>query len=236
MGKVFRLVGGIFAAVGIAMIAGCAFLLVQERHARRDDLHGEGIVRQLVMHTDRDGGVTYTAIVRFADRDGAPHDLVDRISSNPPRFSRGEQVPVRYDPETPDDAVIDDLWGRLGAMLIVGPLGLLFTVLGTVFLFIDLRSARRKAWLLRSGQPLQARFLHVFRDTRIAVNGDHPYRVVAQGTDPQTGALRRFESEPVWIDPTARLEGRTVTVLIDPRNPDRHHMDLSPFVDDSARG
>lgn len=236
MTNVFRLVGGIFALVGAAMLATSLFLLVQRNQASRDDLRTEGVVHDLVPGRDSDGGVTYTAIVRFTDRQGQMHELVDGIASRPPRFARGERVPVLYDPQTPGRAVIDDLWGRLGALLIVGPMGLLFTLLGATLLIVDLRAGRRKARLLRSGQPIQARFLHVFRDTRIARNGDHPYRVVAQGHDPQTGGLRRFESEPVWVDPTERLQGRTLTVLADPQNPDKHHMDLSPFVDEGALG
>lgn len=236
MTNVFRLVGGIFALVGAAMLAISLFLLAQRNEASRDDLRTAGVVHALAPGRDQDGGVTYTAIVRFADRQGQMHEFPDGIASRPPRFSRGERVPVLYDPQTPERAVIDDLWGRLGALLIIGPLGLLFAILGATLLIVDLRAGRRKARLLRGGQPIQARFLHVFRDTRIARNGDHPYRVVAQGQDPRTGALRRFESEPVWVDPTDRLQGRTITVLADPRDPDTHHMDLSPFVDRAALG
>lgn len=68
MTNVFRLVGGIFALVGAAMLAISLFLLAQRNEASRDDLRTAGVVHALAPGRDQDGGVTYTAIVRFADR------------------------------------------------------------------------------------------------------------------------------------------------------------------------
>lgn len=52
--------------------------------------------------------------------------------------------------------------------------------------------------------------------------------VCARWTDPQTRKRHWFESEPLEHNPQARLAGRTITVHIDPKHPQRYRMDLPP--------
>lgn len=62
--------------------------------------------------------------------------------------------------------------------------------------------------------------------------------VVAEWTDTQTGKTYRFESEPLERDPRGQLEGRTLTVYIDPRRPERYRVVLpagiAPDIDEPA--
>ena len=67
------------------------------------------------------------------------------------------------------------------------------------------------------------------------MNGAHPFRVAAQARDPRSGKLRRFDSEPIWVDPTDQLQGRKVRVLIDPARPEAYLVDLRRVVDESGR-
>ena len=46
-----------------------------------------------------------------------------------------------------------------------------------------------------------------------------------------TGKLRRYESDAIWVDPTAQLHWRPLRVLVDPQDPDKYHIDLSDIVD-----
>ncbi len=188
------------------------------------------LVRHVERDRDRGQSISYTAIIGFTDGSGRRQEFSEPIRSNPPRFSVGEVVPVLYDPTRPSHAVVDDFWGRRGILTIFLGLGATFAVLGTVLFAIDLKRRRRISRLLREGKPIDADFLHVFRDARIARNGEHPFRVVVQAMDPATGRLRRFESEAIWVDPTTQLTGRKIRVLLDPGNPQRYHVDLSGSV------
>ena len=236
MPRIFLYIGGIFAAIGLALLVGSGWMWAQQRDFARSAVRAEGEVVNLIPHRSSDGdGVTYAAQVRFSDRTGQVHQWTEQGSTNPPRFDTGERVPVLYDPQSPESAVVDDLWGRRGALLIIGPLGALFTVFGLLFVILERRGTGQERRLLRSGLPTDATFLHVFRDTRVKINGDYPFRVVAQGHDPQTGAPRRYESQPIWVDPTEHLQGRTVRVMIDPTRPDRYVMDLSGVLGDEYR-
>ncbi|BAV64834.1 hypothetical protein SCLO_1017940 [Sphingobium cloacae] len=225
----FRWIGGLFAAVGLIFLLFSAVLLQRDAGFSARAAKARGTVMELVRHVDRDRtqGISYTAVIGFADGSGQRREFSESVRSNPPRFSVGEDVSVLYDPARPSHAVVDDFWGRRGAMAIFLGLGAVFAALGTVLLVIDLKRGRTISRLLREGKPVEAGFLHVFRDKRITRHGDHPFRVVAQAMDPATGRLRRFESEAIWVDPTAQLAGRTLRVLLDPADPLRYHVDLS---------
>ena len=59
------------------------------------------------------------------------------------------------------------------------------------------------------------------------------YIVEARGKDPGTGAERLFESEPLESNPERLLQGRSITVYVDPKRPDIYRMEL-PFQKKTA--
>ena len=230
MTNLFRWIGGLFAAIGLVLLIIGGVLLQRDSRFGDAAATAEGRVIEVVRHVDRKSdrskGVTFTAVIAFTDRSGTQQTFSESISTNPPRFAVGDQPAVLYDPAQPSRAVVDDFWGRKGVATIFSALGAVFALLGLVLLGIDWRSGRKRARLREQGIPITADVLDVFRDTRIKRNGAHPFRVAAQAIDPTTGQLRRFESEAIWVDPTARLAGGKVRVLIDPGNPKSYHVDL----------
>jgi hypothetical protein len=45
--------------------------------------------------------------------------------------------------------------------------------------------------------------------------------------DPTSNKVRVFHSENLYFDPTQYVNRKQVTVLLDPENPKRYHMDVS---------
>lgn len=232
-----KLVGWIFATTGVVLLAGAAFIYQSDAifAARARSASGEVVelVRSSSRDSDGDTAQSYASRIRFTTEDDRPIEFVETISSNPPRHAPGEQVRLLYDPATPSHAIVDDFWGRRGLLVIFTPLGVLFAALGIFLSTATLRRARRRARLLRSGRQVEAEFLQVFEDRSLRINGRYPFRVVAQANDPVTGKLRRFESPPIWVDPTSKLEGTTVKILLD-RLGQRYLMELTDIVDPSA--
>jgi len=233
MKNVFRWVGGLFTAMGVIFLIVSAVLFQRDTAFGEKAVKAQGTVTELIRHVERDHrtqSISYTAVINFLDEGGQRREFSESVRSNPPRFSQGDDVPVLYDPAHPAQAVVDDFWGRRGVMTIFFGLGAIFSALGSVLLVVDLRRRRKVSRLLQTGMPMDTDFLHVFRDTRIARNGEHPFRVVSQALDPATGKLRRFESEAIWVDPTEQLAGRKLRVLLDPADPRHYHVDLSNIM------
>jgi hypothetical protein len=112
----------------------------------------------------------------------------------------------------------------------LGGLGLPFAILGGIFLLIVAREKRQLAKLDRVGKTIIADFLHTYRDTRISRNGEHPYRVVAQSRNTISGAITRFESEPLWVDPGDSLKQSKLKVIVDPEDTSNHRVDISALI------
>ena len=70
-----------------------------------------------------DGSTTYSSIVEFETDTGETIRFDDAaVTSNPPRHEIGQELPVRYLRETPEQAIIDGdltMWGVLVALILV---------------------------------------------------------------------------------------------------------------------
>lgn len=229
--NVVRLVGGIFAAVGVMLAVATVIVYTNSARFVASAHHAQGVVVELVPSWSSDNGhrsssPTYASHVRFTTDSGQNLSFVENMSSNPPRHEPGQRVTVLYDPAKPSRARIDDFWGRHGALIIIGPLGMVFTLVGGGITFFTIRAAMRRARVQAHGTRIEADFLHVFLDESEKTNGRHPFRVAVQAKDPRSGRLRRYESDAIWVDPTEQLKTRKVPVLVD-RDSDAYWVDLS---------
>lgn len=223
-------IGSIFLLVGLGLLTGAFFV---ERSARRFDasaVSAAGTVIDLARQSS-DDGYTYAPVVEWYDEAGTRQEFVGSVASSPPAYDRGEAVAVLYPPGKPGKAKVADFTNRWFETLVLGGMGAVFSLVGGGIAFFYLRRRRQVAHLEQAGLPIQAKFLETFRDTRIEVNGRNPYRVAAQATHPATGKICRFESDPIWVDPTEALAGKTVPVLVDPHDEEAHFVDLSSCVD-----
>ena len=234
MSKALVWLGGIFAAVGLIFAGAGGWLYLADRGLAANGVHTQGTVIDVVSSRDSDGDTSYRPVVEFLDESGARHEFVGKVGSNPPAHSTGERVDVIYSPWSPADAIIDGFVDRFLLPLVFGVFGTVFAVVGGGILFAWFRRRKIVARLIAGGMPIEAKFVDCYRDTSVKVNGRSPYRVTCQASHPATGKLMSFKSDAIWADPTEKLAGREVRVLIDPAKPKHYYVDLSPYLDESA--
>ncbi|MBI5945986.1 MAG: DUF3592 domain-containing protein [Chloroflexi bacterium] len=102
----------------------------------------DGIVVEMKPSTS-DGTTTYTPIVEF-QVNGQTYSFKGGISSNPPKYSVGDRVEVRFDPDNPETAQIDKNVERWLAPVILIPSMIIVAVILNFFLI--------RAW--RRGESL----------------------------------------------------------------------------------
>lgn len=161
----------------------------------------------------------------FTTLDGTLGEYHSSTCSTPPAFAIGERVAVYYDPQNPERARIDSFTENWIGSLIVGGIGLIFLLIGLLFVLPPLLGKRRAADLLATGTPVQAEVVDVELNGGLSINGRNPYRIVAQWLNPQTNKLHVFRSANLWFDPGPYISESLVTVMIDPTNPKRYSMD-----------
>jgi hypothetical protein len=197
-------------------------------------VHADGAVIDLVRPPRCDSTSNAVApLVRFQTADGETIEFRSDTASDPPSYSRGERVGVWYRPLAPRDARVDDFESLWASSVMFGATGSIIFGIGVAWVAWSIALARKAADLKRRGKRLATTVLRVEMNENVRVQGLHPYRVFTQWRDPATAAARTFESEYVWVDPTPYLDGRTVTVFVDPSDPSRYYVDLE-FVDSRA--
>ncbi len=98
----------------------------------------EGIVVEMDASTT-DGSTTYSPIIEF-EANSETHSFKGNISSNPPQYSIGDRVDVRFDPGNPDTAQIDNSSERWLTPLILIPAMLIAAIIVNFFLIRACRS------------------------------------------------------------------------------------------------
>ncbi len=102
-------------------------------------LPAEGRVVQVVPRADSEGKTLFYPIVEFRTAEGRTIRFQGSTGSNPPSYRTGAQVKVRYDPQSPESAVIDswELW--LPSSIFLG-VGGFFALMGFLILLNALLS------------------------------------------------------------------------------------------------
>jgi len=196
--------------------------------------HADGIVIALLRPPRCDSNSNAVApLVRFVTADGETVEFRSDTASDPPSYTRGERVGVLYRPLAPRDARIDDFESLWASAVFFGATGTIIFGTGIVWVGWSIALARKAADLKRRGKRLATTVLRVDMNANVTVQGLHPYCVSTQWRDPATSAVRTFQSDYVWVDPTPYLDGRTVTVFVDPHDPLRYYVDLE-FVESRA--
>ena len=226
----------IFLGVGALMLLGALLLWNSTRRFIADAESAQGRVVELIEVRDEDdGSISYKPVVTYETANGRSITFTASFSSKPAPYDVGESVEVLYAPQDPHDARIKGFSSLWLGPTILGGLGVVFTGIGGGLLFARRSGERKKQYLMAYGNAIQTDLQGVERNTSLAVNGRNPWRITSQWLDPASNKLRVFHSDNLWFDPTRFVTAKTVTVLLDPQDPKRYHMDVSflPELDES---
>jgi hypothetical protein len=224
--KTVRIISWVFSIVGVLLLAGALLLWNNSRQFVAGAHKAQGTVVELIESRDSDGS-TYKPVVRFTTVDGREITYTESFSGNPPPYDVGDTVEVLFTPDNSHKARIRgfmSLW--LGPAILSG-MGIIFAAIGGGFFFATASGRRKKNYLMAYGNAIQTDLQGVELNTSLEINGRNPWRISSQWLDPVTSKMRVFHSENLWFDPTRFVTARQVTVLLDPKNPKRYHMDVS---------
>jgi hypothetical protein len=224
--KTMRIISWVSAIVGALLLLGALLLWNGSRRFVAGARTVQGAVVELIESRDSDG-TTYKPVVRFTANDGREITYTESFSGNPAPYDVGETVEVLFTADNPHQARIKGFMSLWLAPTILGGMGLVFATIGGGIFFASVTGRRKKDYLMAYGNAVHTDLQGVERNTSLEVNGKNPWRISSQYLDPDTQKLRVFHSENLWFDPTRFVTAKQVTVLLDPKNPKRYHMDVS---------
>jgi|GEM_PF-754446 len=152
----------IFILVGVIMLCSSGYLYWKEKQFDKTKVSTSGVVidldqsKSMVLdesHSNKSYGranksrrevIHYRPIVQFTDQQGKIYQLKSLMSSSQSKYQPGDRVSVVYELGNPESAVIDDE-DRYYDVIFLGGMGLSFTFLGALFLWITVKSRKQNA-------------------------------------------------------------------------------------------
>lgn len=114
-------------------------------------------------------------------------------------------------------------------LLIFGGVGLLFFVLGLIFLIMEFGKKFRNDKLLKSGNYVMAEIFEVELNYNVTVNMRHPYAVRCRYQD-SYGNVHIFKSRNLLFDPTDLFKDQMVKVYVDGENYKNYYVDIDEIL------
>lgn len=228
--KVFKIVGAIFAVIGIAALVGLVLSIMHTSGFIAESVTADGQIVDIVARTSRDSDGNRTTshypVIRFQSQDG--NTIEFKASSSVSRGTGvGEAVEVRYLPRKPSKAKMwnsfMDMWGL---SVFLGIFGVVFTGLGVPFFWLGIRDDLNEKRAQTYSKEIQATINGVTQNTSVTVNGRSPFQIEAQWLNPDSNEMHVFKSKNLWYDPSQLLQ-ETITVKADPHNLKKYWMDVS---------
>jgi hypothetical protein len=220
---IMKLFGGVFATIGAALFVSGAVVAWNVQSFRAHASRADGTVVALVGSPNSGS----TPVVVFDGPNGEPVRIQGSVASSPPAYAEGEKVTVFYDPQNPKEASIDGFFDEWFVTVLLGGIGLVFMSFGVPVVAWTVLRGRKVKWLRERGRRVQVRIQQVGLDTRVRVNGRHPFRIIGEWLDATSNTVHIYKSDMLFSDPSSHLKGETIDVLIDPSNPKSYWMDTS---------
>ncbi len=187
-------------------------------------MHGvtaESTIIDIVSGSSKGGSFRHVT-VSFTTPDGK---LVTGKATTRKIISRGEKVPVWYDPADPQRIDFGDTirYNFRGVAI-----GVLLLVFGLYYFISYSKADIVKKRLLSKGRKIAAEFVSVGRNEKYRMGENNPWFIRCRWVDTSNDREYYFVSRDYTIDPTPYLNGRYhIDVFIDQADPAKYYMDAS---------
>lgn len=201
----------IFLIVGIGLLTGGIIWLLSSMQFKERAVEITGVITYIESYRDSDDERHSTAYVSY-EFGGEMYEDV-RLNSYSSSMRKGKEISLYCDPEDP--------WSvQSKSMLYFGPvllggMGLLFTLIGVGVLAVMLTKTSRRRKIREQGRSIYATVENVAFNTRYSINGMNPYVIYCTYRDDYKDVTYRFKSENLWADPSASFPvGSTIEVKV----------------------
>ncbi|MHC0062451.1 DUF3592 domain-containing protein [Nostoc sp. UIC 10890] len=134
----FRIFGSIFGGVGSIIAVTGIIIGLNTRSFVTSAIPAQGTIIDLVQRssTDNKGRYSYVyyPVVKFTTSSGETTVFEANSGSNPPEFTKGQQVEILYSPEKPNSATINSWLSLWFLPIMFISLGSIFALVGGIVL------------------------------------------------------------------------------------------------------
>lgn len=222
-----NVLAAIFLIIGIVFVGMCAVFTGVNIHIKNNYNETQAVVLGFERHhsSSRNSDSFYTLISYSVD-DTEYQTVLSAYSSS---WSVGDTITVYTKPDEPQivKSTLPPIF-----FVIFGLVGGVFAVLGFIMLLKSLQLKKKKKQLIENGLTLSAEIIDFYPNTRIMVNGQNPYIVVAQYDE--FGQKHRFVSGNVWERLNNNYIGEQVTIYYEHNNMNNYYVDVDTLLESKS--
>lgn len=224
---VFKLIVGIFSAVGIIILLIGIIILVLGMKFKSSAVEITAEISAIKAYTS--GGETHHNVYVDYTYDGKTYKNVS-LGSYSSSMYEGKEIKILCDPEDP--VHISSVNGTVIAGIIMVSVSIIFLSISLGFLIGMVRKSVRRKRVLSSGKRLEATVEKIDLNTGYSVNGQHPYLIYCTYKDDYKDIIYRFKSDNIWTDPELVIQpGDTIMVYVDEKNYKYHYVDTESIFE-----
>ena len=220
-----------FAGMGILfLIIGIAFFVVSKKNLDRYREMGvktEGVISSI--HTTRSlsnrRGYRTTVLVTFTTNDGI--EITKGINYYSSNMYTGMPIELYYDPDNPQNFVLESGILEILFPLIFSGLGSIFLIIGIVLIKKNNDLMKRKNKLISDGYSVMAEIFEVYNNMAIKINGRSPFVINAKYSE--NGKNYIFKSQNIWFDPSPFLN-TNIRVYLDKHDYSIYYFDAESLA------
>ncbi|MBU0926512.1 MAG: DUF3592 domain-containing protein [Spirochaetes bacterium] len=157
-------------------------------------------------------------IVRFTLDDGTEITFTSATGGNLIRRYVNQQVKVKYLPDDPETAEINEPLPLWGYVIIVIVLGATIFSFGMILLLVPIINKMFDIHYMKHGQSVEISNISIDCNYRVSSLGMHPFKIVAEGVKPFTNDKAKFTSHTIWGNPDAFATKNIRSVYLIERN------------------
>ncbi|MBK5142975.1 DUF3592 domain-containing protein [Budviciaceae bacterium BWR-B9] len=154
-------------------------------------------------------------VVRFVTEEGERVTFESSFGSSSYKEQLGNDIDVVYRPDAPQQAELGGFFSQYLVPIILGIMGLVFTLIGIIPALVIRSRGKKKIRLLHQGRPIKALITDVELNRSIEINGRSPFRIVCQWRNTLANELYIFTSENIYFDPRPYIEQQEIMVYIE---------------------
>lgn len=209
--KISRIIGLVFAAIGIVMLIVFIGAAVYSYKVMRSYEKTSSTIFD-ISYTKNNNGETHKRVSVEYEFDGTVYQEVLPNSDSSMRV--GQSVAIYVDPDDPQS--IETVESMVILLAVFGGFGIVFSTIGFIF-FIKCKDYRKKLIDEGRGELVYATVTYA-GESNVRVNYQTAYHVKATWTD-ESGNVHEFKSKLTYTDPRIYLNvGDQIQVYVDPKN------------------
>lgn len=221
----------IFGVIGIGLLIGAALYgwHYADFKAGAEEVTGE--IARIEEYYDSDHEIKHRVYVNYT-YDGIDYEEVS-INSYTSSMYEGKEITLLCDPKNPRH-IMERSAGSLVIIILAG-MGSVFTLIGGIPLIVIGRKNHRKKEILSKGHVLHAVVDSIEYNTRVAVNGAHPFVIFCSYRDEYKDITYRFKSENVWTDPSLVFQpGSSIEVYVEPDDYSKYYVNAQQVLEEKV--